>query len=51
MVRMGNKRELLHADVSEVIIGCCFEVMRELGSGISIASRIPGNRMKKSVDS
>jgi GxxExxY protein len=30
---MGNKKELLHADISEVIIGCCFEVMKELGSG------------------
>lgn len=33
MVRMGNKNELLHSDVSELIIGCCFGVMKELGSG------------------
>ena len=33
MVRMGNKRELVHADISEVIIRCCFEVMKELGPG------------------
>ena len=28
-----NKRELPHSDISEKIIGCCFEVMKELGSG------------------
>jgi GxxExxY protein len=33
MVRMKNKRELLHSDISESIIGCCFEVINELGSG------------------
>jgi len=33
MVRMRNKKELPHADISEIIIGCCFEVMKELGSG------------------
>jgi len=33
MVRIGSKRELAYADISEVIIGCCFEVMKELGSG------------------
>jgi len=33
MVRMESKKELPHADISEIIIGCCFEVMRELGSG------------------
>jgi GxxExxY protein len=33
MVRMGNKRELLHSDISENIIGCCFDIMKELGSG------------------
>src|SRR5271154_2705748 len=32
MVRMRNKKELPHADISEIIIGCCFEVMKELGS-------------------
>ena len=33
MVRIENKRELPHSDISEVIIGCCFEVMKELGAG------------------
>jgi len=33
MDRIKNKRELLHSDISEQIIGCCFEVMKELGSG------------------
>jgi GxxExxY protein len=33
MVMTENKRELLHADVSEKIIGCCFDIMKELGSG------------------
>jgi GxxExxY protein len=33
MVRIKNKKELLHADLSENIIGCCFEVIKELGSG------------------
>ena len=33
MVRMENKRELPYSDVSEIIIGCCFEIMKELGSG------------------
>ncbi len=33
MDRMQNKRELLHSDITEKIIGCCFEVMKELGSG------------------
>jgi len=31
MVRIGSKRELAYADISEVIIGCCFEVMKERG--------------------
>ena len=30
---MKNKKELLHSNISENIIGCCFEVMKELGSG------------------
>lgn len=33
MDRMKNKKELPHSDISESIIGCCFEVMKELGSG------------------
>jgi GxxExxY protein len=33
MVRTENKRELIHFDISEKIIGCCFEIMKELGSG------------------
>jgi len=33
MDRIKNKRELLHSDISEQIIGCCFEVIKELGSG------------------
>ena len=28
-----NKRELIHSEISEKIIGSCFEVMNELGSG------------------
>ena len=31
---MKNKRELPHSNISENIIGCCFEVMKELGSGV-----------------
>ena len=33
MDRIKNKKELPHSDISESIIGCCFEVMKELGSG------------------
>ena len=33
MVRIKNNAELLHADISEIILGSCFEVMKELGSG------------------
>jgi len=33
MVMIKNKRELPHSDISESIIGCCFEVIKELGSG------------------
>ncbi len=33
MDRMKNKMELPHSNISENIIGCCFEVMKELGSG------------------
>ena len=33
MDRIKNKRELLYSDISEKIIGCCFDVMKELGSG------------------
>jgi GxxExxY protein len=33
MDRMENKTELLHSDISEIVIGCCFEIMRELGTG------------------
>jgi GxxExxY protein len=33
MDRMGNKKELIHSDISEIIIGCCFEVMTDLGAG------------------
>ena len=33
MVRMENKKELIHSDISETIIGCCFEVMTDLGPG------------------
>ena len=32
MDRIKNKKELLHADLSENIIGSCFEVIKELGS-------------------
>ena len=31
MDRIKNKKELLHADLSENIIGSCFEVIKELG--------------------
>ena len=27
------KRELPHSEITETILGCCFEVMRELGPG------------------
>ena len=30
---MGNKIELPHSEISEIVIGCCFEIIRELGSG------------------
>jgi hypothetical protein len=33
MDRIKNKRELLHSDIFEKIIGCCFDVMKEPGSG------------------
>jgi GxxExxY protein len=33
MVRIKNNKELLHAHLSESIIGCCFELIKELGSG------------------
>lgn len=33
MVRMENQNQLLHSDVSEIIIGCCFEIIKELGAG------------------
>ena len=33
MVRIESTGKLLHSDVSEVIIGCCFEIMGELGAG------------------
>lgn len=33
MVRIENKKKLLHAELSESIIGSCFEVIKELGSG------------------
>ena len=33
MDRIKNKKELPHSDISESIIGCCFEVMKELGPG------------------
>src|SRR5690242_5583437 len=32
MVRMG-KKTLLHEELTRKIIGCCIEVMQELGSG------------------
>jgi len=33
MDRIKSKIELPHSAISEIIIGCCFEIMRELGSG------------------
>jgi len=30
---MGNKRKLPHSDISGNIMKCCFEVIKELGSG------------------
>jgi GxxExxY protein len=33
MDRIKNKKELPHSNITENIIGCCFEVMKELGSG------------------
>lgn len=33
MGRIGNKKELPYSDISENIIGCCFEIMKELGPG------------------
>ena len=36
MDRMKNKRKLPHSDISENIIGSCFEVMKELGSGFDV---------------
>ena len=33
MDRIKNAKELPHSNISENIIGCCFDVMKELGSG------------------
>jgi len=33
MIRIKNKKAFPHSDISEKILGCCFEVMKELGSG------------------
>ena len=33
MARIENKIELPHSDISQAIIGCCFEIMRDLGAG------------------
>ena len=33
MVRIENQEKLIHSDISEIIIGCCFEIMKELGAG------------------
>ena len=33
MDRIKNKIDFIHSDISEDIIGCCFEVMKELGPG------------------
>lgn len=33
MARIEDKIELLHSDISQTIIGCCFEVMKDLGAG------------------
>lgn len=33
MDRIKNKTELPYSDISENILGCCFDVMKELGSG------------------
>ena len=33
MVRIENQNQLPHSDISEIIIGCCFEIMKELGAG------------------
>lgn len=30
---MHDKNPLLHQQITEIILGCCFEVMNELGSG------------------
>ena len=35
MDRIESKKELLYSDISEAIIGCCFEIMRELGAGFN----------------
>jgi len=33
MDRIKNKTDFIHSDISEDIIDCCFEVMKELGPG------------------
>ena len=33
MGRIESKKELLYSDISETIIGYCFEIMRKLGAG------------------
>ena len=33
MDRIKNKTDFIHSNISEDIIGCCFEVMKELGPG------------------
>ena len=33
MDRIENKTKPPHSDISEIVIGCCFEVIKELGAG------------------
>src|SRR5439155_4355924 len=33
MDRIENKKKPPHSDISEIVIGCCFEVIKELGAG------------------
>ena len=33
MVRMEKNRKLPHSEISEIVMKCCFEVIKELGSG------------------
>ena len=36
---MKTEKELPHSELTSVILGCCFEVMKELGPGLLVNFR------------